>query len=154
MALSEWEMSAIVWWFEHSLVLPFLEIRMRIDLFQSCGHCWVFQICWHVECNTFLASFFKVLNSSTGILSHPLALLTAVLPEAHLTSYELQNVWLWVTDHKIIEIWFIKIFFVQFFPVYFPSLFYLFSVYSVSIISVLYCAHLWAKCSLDISNFP
>jgi len=23
---------------------------MKIDLFQSCGHCWVFQICWHIEC--------------------------------------------------------------------------------------------------------
>ena len=22
-------------------------------LFQSCGHCWVFQICWHIECSTF-----------------------------------------------------------------------------------------------------
>ena len=21
--------------------------------FQSCGHCWVFQICWHIECSTF-----------------------------------------------------------------------------------------------------
>ena len=20
-------------------------------LFQSCGHCWVFQICWHIECS-------------------------------------------------------------------------------------------------------
>ena len=30
---------------------PFLGIGMRIDLFQSCGHCWVFQICWHIECN-------------------------------------------------------------------------------------------------------
>ena len=28
-----WELSAIVWWFEHSLVLPFLGIGMRIDLF-------------------------------------------------------------------------------------------------------------------------
>ena len=25
-----------------SLVLPFLGTEMRIDLFQSCGHCWVF----------------------------------------------------------------------------------------------------------------
>ena len=25
--------------FEHSLVLPFLGIRMKTDLFQSCGHC-------------------------------------------------------------------------------------------------------------------
>ena len=22
---------------------------MKIDLFQSCGHCGVFQICWHIE---------------------------------------------------------------------------------------------------------
>ena len=28
-----------------SLVLPFLRIGMRIDLFQSYGHGWVFQIC-------------------------------------------------------------------------------------------------------------
>ena len=23
---------------------------MKTDLFRSCGHCWVFQICWHTEC--------------------------------------------------------------------------------------------------------
>ena len=33
------EMSAIVWKFEHSLTLPFFEIGMKTDLFQSCGHC-------------------------------------------------------------------------------------------------------------------
>ena len=38
------EMSAIVQWFEHSLALPFFRIGMKTDLFQSCGHCWVFQI--------------------------------------------------------------------------------------------------------------
>ena len=38
------EMSAIVWLFEHSLTLPFFGIGT--DLFQSCDHCWVFQICW------------------------------------------------------------------------------------------------------------
>ena len=27
----------------HSLVPPFLRTRMRIELFKSCGHCWVFQ---------------------------------------------------------------------------------------------------------------
>ena len=31
--------------FEHSLALPFFGIGMKTDLFQSCGHCWVFQIC-------------------------------------------------------------------------------------------------------------
>ena len=29
--------------------------------FQSCGHCWVFQICRHVECSTFTASSFKMI---------------------------------------------------------------------------------------------
>ena len=40
-------MSAIVR-FEHSLALPFFGIGVKTDLFQSCGHCWVFQICWHI----------------------------------------------------------------------------------------------------------
>ena len=45
---------------------------MKTDLFQSCGHCWVFQICWHIECSTFTASSFRIWNSSTGIPSPPL----------------------------------------------------------------------------------
>ena len=28
--------------------------------FQSCGHCWVFQICWQIECSTFTASSFRI----------------------------------------------------------------------------------------------
>ena len=28
---------------------------------------WVFQICWHIECSTLIASSFKILNSSAGI---------------------------------------------------------------------------------------
>ena len=47
---------------------------MKTDLFQSCGHCWVFQICWHIECSTFTASSFRIWKSSTGIPSPPLAL--------------------------------------------------------------------------------
>ena len=65
--LLECEMSAIVQLFEHSLTLPFFGIGMKIDLFQSCGHCWVFQICWHVECSTYTASSFRIWNSATGI---------------------------------------------------------------------------------------
>ena len=60
---------------------------MKTDLFQSCGHCWVFQICWHIECSTLTASSFRIWNSSTGIPSPPLALFVVVLPEAHLTSH-------------------------------------------------------------------
>ena len=65
--LLECEMSAIVRQFEHSLTLPFFGIGMKTDLFQSCGHCWVFQICWHTECSTFTASSFRIWNSSTGM---------------------------------------------------------------------------------------
>ena len=80
-------MSAIVWYFEHSLALPFFGIWMNTDLFQSCGHCWVFQIFWHIECSTFTASSFKTWNSSTGIPSPPLALFIVMLSQAHLTSH-------------------------------------------------------------------
>ena len=56
-------------------------------LFQSCGHCWVFQICWHIECSTFRASSFRIWNTSTEILSPPLALFIVIFPKAHLTSH-------------------------------------------------------------------
>ena len=41
--------------------------------------------CWHIECNTLIASSFRVLNSSTGIPLYPVTSLTAVLLKAHLT---------------------------------------------------------------------
>ena len=69
------------------VVWAFFGIGMKTDLFQSCDHCWVFQICWHIECSTFTASSFRIWNSSTGIPSPPLALLVVMLPKAHLTSY-------------------------------------------------------------------
>ena len=54
---------------KHSLALPFLGIGVKTDFFQSCGHCWVSQICWHIECSTFTALSFRIWNSSTGIPS-------------------------------------------------------------------------------------
>ena len=60
---------------------------MKTDHFQSCGHCWVFQICWHIECSTFTASTFRIWNSSTGVPSPPLALFVVMLHKTHLTSY-------------------------------------------------------------------
>ena len=56
---------------------------MKTDLFQSCGHCRVFQICWHIECSTFTASSFRIWNHSAGIPSPPLALFVVMLSEAH-----------------------------------------------------------------------
>ena len=67
---------SVVWglWREgHHTVLCSMEERSLVlcwdlnetDLFQSCGHCWVFQMCWHIECSTFTASSFRIWNSST-----------------------------------------------------------------------------------------
>ena len=69
---------------------------MKTDLFQSCGHCWVFQICWQIKFNTLTASSFKTWNSSTGILSPPLALFTVTLPKALLTSHFRMSGFKWV----------------------------------------------------------
>ena len=57
---------------------------MKTYLFQSCGHCWVFQICWHIECSTFTPSSFRIWNNSTGVPSPPLALFIVMLPKAYL----------------------------------------------------------------------
>ena len=70
---------------------------MKTDLFQSCGHCWVFQICWHIECSTFTASSFRIWYSSTGIPSPPLALFIVMLPKAHLTSHSRMSGSRWVS---------------------------------------------------------
>ena len=70
---------------------------MKTELFQSCGHCWVFQICWHVECSTLTASSFRIWNSSTGIPSFPLALLVVMLPKALLTSHSRMSDSKWKT---------------------------------------------------------
>ena len=83
----------VVWAF---LPLPCFGIRMKTDIFQSCGHCWVFQICWHIERSTITASSFRIWNSSTGIPSPPLALFIVMLPKAHLTSHSRMSDSRWV----------------------------------------------------------
>ena len=90
------KMSAIVWEFQRSLALPFFGIGMKTDLFQFCGYCWVFQICWHIECTAFTASSFRIWNSSTGIPSSPLALFVVMLSKAHLTSHSRMSGSRWV----------------------------------------------------------
>ena len=69
---------------------------MKTDLFQPYGHCWVFQIHWHIDCSTFTASSFRIWNSSTGIPSSPLALFVVMLPKAHLTSHSRMSGSRWV----------------------------------------------------------
>ena len=82
MTLLAWEMSTIVQLLVHSLVLSFLGIGVKTDIFQSSGQCCIFQICRHIECSTLMASSFMVFSSIIEIPSHPPTLLIAVLPKA------------------------------------------------------------------------
>ena len=85
---------AVVWSF---FSIAFLCVWNENWPFQSCGLCWVFQICWHIECNTFTASSFRIWKSSTGIPSPPLALFIAMHPRAHLASHSRMSGSRWVT---------------------------------------------------------
>ena len=76
--------------------MPFFGIAMKTELFQSCGHCWLLQICWHTECSTSTSSF-RFWNSSAGILSPPLALFIVMFPKSHLTSHSRMSASRWVT---------------------------------------------------------
>ena len=64
---------------------PSLELKWTLIL--SCGHCWVFQICWHIECSSLSASSFTISISSAGIPSPSLVLFWVMLPKTHLTLY-------------------------------------------------------------------
>ena len=123
---------------------------MKTDIFQSYSHCWVFQICWHIEYSTFTASSFRIWNSSTGISSPPLALFIVKLLNAHLTLYSRMSGSRWVITPSWLS-GLLRLF------LYISSLYscyFLISSASVrSIPFVFYCAHLCMKCSLGISNF-
>ena len=82
-----YEMNATVWQFELCLACLFFANGMETDLFQYCGHCWVFQICWHSEWSNLTASPFRICNSSAGIPSLPLVLFVVMLPKAQLASH-------------------------------------------------------------------
>ena len=69
---------------------------MKTDLFQSCGQCWVFHICWHIECSTLTASSFSIWNSSVRLPSPLLAVFIVMLPKAHLTSHSKMSGFRWV----------------------------------------------------------
>ena len=123
---------------------------MKTDLCKSCGHCWVFQICWHIECSTFTASSFRIRNSSTGIPSHPLALFVVMLSKAHLTSHSRMSGSRWV----ITPLWLSALWrsFLYSSSVYSYHLFLISSAFVRSTISVLYRTHLCLKCSQVCCN--
>ena len=78
---------------------------MKIEFFQSCGHCWVVQICWHIECSTLTASAYGIWNSLAGVPSLPLALFLSnaswgpldFMFQAHLTSHSMMSGSRWLT---------------------------------------------------------
>ena len=58
--------------------------------FPVCGHCWVFQVCWHIECSTFTASSFRIWNSSTGIFIIHLHFSYILAPLDNVTLFKFQ----------------------------------------------------------------
>ena len=71
--------------------------KKKTNLFRSCGHCSVFQICWDIEYSALTASSFRIWNSSAGIPLPPLALFILMLPKANLTSLSRMSCSRWVT---------------------------------------------------------
>ena len=137
---------------EHSLALPFFGIRMKSDLFQSCGRCWVSQICWHTECSTLTRSSFRIFNSSARILPPLLALFVVIFPMIHLNSHSSMSGSKQVTKPSWLT-WSIRSF-LHSSSEYSCHLF-LISYASVRSLTVsdLYYAHPCMKCPLYISSF-
>ena len=105
---------------------------MKTDFYHCCSHCWVFQICWHIECSTSTASSFRIWNRSTGILSPSLALFIVMLPKGHLTSHSRMSDSRWViTPSWLSGLW--------------RSFFYSSSVYS---------CHLFLTSSASVRSVP
>ena len=98
-SLKDFEHYLASMWNKHNctVVWTFFGIGMKTDLFQSCGHYWVFQICWHIECSTFTASSFRIWNSSAGIPSPHLTLFIVMFLKAHLTSHSRISGSRWMT---------------------------------------------------------
>ena len=103
MTLLAWEMNTNVWQVEHSVALPFFEIGMKTGFFQSCGHCWVFQICPYIECNA-LTSSFRICSNSAGIPLPPLALFIVILQKAHFTLWMSGSRWVTTPSIVVIQI--------------------------------------------------
>jgi len=105
-----------------------------------------------IECSTFTASSFRILNNSARIPSPQLSFFLVMLPKAHLTLHFRLSGPRWViTPLWLSGSW--RSFFVQFLCVFLPLILNIFCFCYVHTISILYWAHLCMKCSLGISNF-
>ena len=122
-----------------------------MDLFQSYGHCWVFQICWHIECSTFTASSSRIWNSSAGIPSPPLALFVVTLPKAHLILHSGMVGSRWVITTSWLSVSLRSFLYSSVYS------YHLFLVSSASVKSITFLSFIvpifCMKCSLGICNF-
>ena len=77
--------------------IAFLWDLNETDLFQSCGHCWVVQMCWHIEWSTSTALYFRIWNSSAEIPSPPLAIHTRTHTHTHAHTHTHTHTHWWLT---------------------------------------------------------
>ena len=93
----------------------------------------------------------RILNSSAGIPSPPLALFVVMLPKAHLTSHSTMSGSRWV----ITPLWSSGSFRSRLysFSVYYCHLVFISCAFVRCTASVLYCSHRWMNYSFGISNF-
>ena len=73
-----------------------LGLEWKLTFFQSSGHCWVCQICWHIECSTCTASSFRIWNSSNWNSITSTSFVQVMVPKAHLTSHSRMSGSRWV----------------------------------------------------------
>ena len=86
--------SAFIWNWNENWPFPVLQPLMS------------FPYCWHIEYSTFTASSFRIWNSSTGILSPPLALCVVIFPKVHETLHSRMSGSSWViTPSWLSELW-------------------------------------------------
>ena len=99
--------------FEHNLASLWNECNCMvvwtffvIDLLWDQNENWPFPVLWpllnfphwwHIECSILITSSFRILNSSAGIPSPPVALFVVLLPKAHLISHSRISGSRWVT---------------------------------------------------------
>ena len=88
-------------WLPTPVFLPGESHRQRsLATLHGVAKSWARLSDWHFhfsECSTLIASSFRILNSSAGISSPPVALFVVILPKAHLTSHYRISGSMWVT---------------------------------------------------------
>ena len=127
---------------------------MKIYLYQSCGHCWVFRIWWYIECSTLIASSFRIWHRSAEFPSPPLALLTVMLPKVHLCSHS----WLSGSRWETTPLW-LSGSWRPFLYIYSVNSCHLFLISSASVRSIPFLSFIvpifaWKFSWLNLKSFP